>query len=822
MKFNIKWALAVVVVVLVGLAAAPWTVSQNAQIAAIETQIKAGSGLRLVSHGRSVFAVLPRPHIRIYDASLEQGGGALTLLTSSLRVDLGLAGLATGQLSLARIVLADAVFTLDTARAPSIAAASGAKPPRGAPGSQQGGTGKALDQDLGQGLGEVQVTNGKITLRRAGAEKPEIAADEIDAQLEWSGAGAPLSLVGHCVLPSMDEDRGPARFALWAAQPDKWTRGDASAITLHIDDGAFVLNLNGALALTPFPHFLGQIDGAAPSLRVASQWLGLPLPLPGPYRDATLKGEASLDPDLLSFTSLSISVDGNALDGAASIRLDGQRPQIAATLAGASVNLAPLIEDWPALSSGGQWSHDAFSSSHLAAADLDLRLSANHVRLGDFQADSAALSAILKNGRLDLSLAEASAYSGQIRARAVIAESAAGFDLRGSISAEKIDVAALLWDGFKRQALTGVGRGGLSFETSGNSFYELASHLDGRGDLAVDNGEIYGLDLGLAFRRMERRPLTAGVELRSGRTGFTDLATKFSIVQGVAEIEEGVVRDDRMTTYFSGRAQIAERTLDLHAAASRSATSGGDATPLQLGFSISGAWDDATVVPDALSLINRSDAAAPLLPKKACRNRMGHSLRRWILRYARNDDDQGVEKCLSGSSNIWRLWPGKSISAAPLKSCNVSQPTLSAAISQMEEELGVLLIERDARFQGLTPEGEIVIARARRILVEIELMRAEVAEARDGLRGKLRFGVIPTALPMAVHVTAPFCAAFPSVTLEVLSLTSDQILERLENFELDAGMTYLDNEPLPNVLSKPIYAEVLLPADPPRRATRTA
>jgi AsmA protein len=621
MKFNIKWALAVVVVVLVGLAAAPWTVSQNAQIAAIETQIKAGSGLRLVSHGRSVFAVLPRPHIRIYDARLEQGGGALTLSTSSLRVDLGLAGLATGQLSLARAVLADAVFTLDSARAPSLTTAAGAKPPRGAPGAQQGGSGKTsgqdLGQNLGQGLGEVQVSNGKVLLRRAGAENPEIVADDIDARLEWSGASAPLSLVGHCLLPAMGEDRGPARFALWAAQPDKWTRGDASAITLHIEDGAFLLNLNGALALTPFPHFLGQIDGAAPSLRVAALWLGLPLPLPGPYRDATLKGEASLDPNLLSFPSLSISVDGNALDGAASVRLDGQRPQIAATLAGASVNLAPMAEDWPAMTAGGQWSHDSFPASHLSAADVDLRLSANHVRLGDFQADAAALSAILKNGRLDLSLAEASAYSGQVRARAIIAESGAGFDLRGSVSAEKIDVAALLWDGFKRQALTGVGRGALTFETSGYSYYELASHLDGRGDLSVDNGEIYGLDLSLAFRRMERRPLTAGVELRSGRTSFTTLATKFSIVQGVAEIEEGVARDDRMTTYFSGRAQIAERTLDLHAAASRPSASGADATSLQLGFSISGGWDDATVVPDALSLINRSDAAAPLLPKGA-------------------------------------------------------------------------------------------------------------------------------------------------------------------------------------------------------------
>ncbi len=139
--------------------------------------------------------------------------------------------------------------------------------------------------------------------------------------------------------------------------------------------------------------------------------------------------------------------------------------------------------------------------------------------------------------------------------------------------------------------------------------------------------------------------------------------------------------------------------------------------------------------------------------------------------------------------------------------CNVSQPTLSAALAQMEEELGVLLIERDPRFQGFTPEGEIVLGRVRRILVELELMRAEMAEARDGLGGKLRLGVIPTALPMAVRVTAPFCAAFPNVTLEVLSLTSDEILEKLGDFELDAGMTYLDNEPLPNVLSKPVYAE---------------
>jgi hypothetical protein len=53
----------------------------------------------------------------------------------------------------------------------------------------------------------------------------------------------------------------------------------------------------------------------------------------------------------------------------------------------------------------------------------------------------------------------------------------------------------------------------------------------------------------------------------------------------------------------------------MHAAASRASASGGEAGSMQLGFSITGGWDDTTVAPDALGLIHRSDAAAPLLPK---------------------------------------------------------------------------------------------------------------------------------------------------------------------------------------------------------------
>lgn len=141
------------------------------------------------------------------------------------------------------------------------------------------------------------------------------------------------------------------------------------------------------------------------------------------------------------------------------------------------------------------------------------------------------------------------------------------------------------------------------------------------------------------------------------------------------------------------------------------------------------------------------------------------------------------------------------------EACHVSQPTLSAAIVQLEEELGVMIVERGRRFQGLTKEGEVVLAHARRILAESDLMKEAIAELREGVSGRIRLGAIPTALPMVAHITAPFSSRYPDVSLTVLSLTSAEIQQRIDNFELDVGLTYLDNEPLDRVISKPIYLE---------------
>lgn len=139
--------------------------------------------------------------------------------------------------------------------------------------------------------------------------------------------------------------------------------------------------------------------------------------------------------------------------------------------------------------------------------------------------------------------------------------------------------------------------------------------------------------------------------------------------------------------------------------------------------------------------------------------------------------------------------------------CNITQPSLSAAIKQLEEQLGVMLVRRGARYQGLTPEGQRVLEWARRIVGDTRTMREEMRAARSGLAGHVRIAAIPTALAMIPELTTPIREKHPDVTFTILSHTSIEVLTLLENLEIDAGITYLDNEPLGRVSSVPLYVE---------------
>lgn len=146
--------------------------------------------------------------------------------------------------------------------------------------------------------------------------------------------------------------------------------------------------------------------------------------------------------------------------------------------------------------------------------------------------------------------------------------------------------------------------------------------------------------------------------------------------------------------------------------------------------------------------------------------------------------------------------------------CHVTQPTLSAGIKQLEEQLGLLVVQRSQRFEGFTAEGERVLSWAQRITADAESLEQEASRLRQGLVGRLRMGVVPAALPAVPILASPLARRFPGIKLTVYSTTSIDIQGGLDEFRLEAGITYLDNEPLSHVRAIPLYRERYLLVTP--------
>lgn len=153
--------------------------------------------------------------------------------------------------------------------------------------------------------------------------------------------------------------------------------------------------------------------------------------------------------------------------------------------------------------------------------------------------------------------------------------------------------------------------------------------------------------------------------------------------------------------------------------------------------------------------------------------------------------------------------------------CHVTQPTLSGRIRQLEQELGVPIVERGQRFHGLTPDGERVLERAMVILDNWSALQQEIGALRSpsgALVGRAVLGVIPSALPSAAAITRSVQQRHPGIELTVLSQSSTEILRNLSEFAIDVGMTYLDNEPVEGMRVEAVYSEtycLLVRADHP-------
>ncbi|MGJ8592438.1 MAG: LysR substrate-binding domain-containing protein [Aquaticitalea sp.] len=129
--------------------------------------------------------------------------------------------------------------------------------------------------------------------------------------------------------------------------------------------------------------------------------------------------------------------------------------------------------------------------------------------------------------------------------------------------------------------------------------------------------------------------------------------------------------------------------------------------------------------------------------------------------------------------------------------CFVTQPTLSTQIQKLEDELDILIFDRSKKPIELTSIGRKIVHQARNIVNESDRIQDIVDQQKGFIGGEFRLGIIPTVMPTLLPMfLKAFIKKYPKVKLKIEELTTEEIMQRIHEGHLDAGIaaTPLENE----------------------------
>ncbi len=577
---------------------APWTFSKTALIDAISGEIYGSSGLYVAVKGQTSFSLLPRPRIVVEGVALADPSAFAMLEAERLSGDLRLFPLMRGRIEFGRITLARALVTIDLGKSSGAAPLAAGSKPRAAPTAR---------------LGDVSLIDATVRLRDG---EKVVSLEHLWASLESRGPAAPATLKG-----AFDWRGERMEGFLWIARPEAIPHGDTTPLSLRLDGPALTIEAEGMAQSDVKPRFVGRLTASAPSLRQAFAMFGLSPPLPGPFDNFKLAATARLEPDSIQLSQLRFSADNNAFEGAADFRREDERLNFQAKLSSGNFSLKPMLAYLPSLSNGdGQWSRETFDLPDLSRADVDLRLSAAHARLARLSVDDAEFSLGLRAGRLEIALDKAKAYKGSLKARATFAPGAQdadihAVDIHASAQTNGVDAGALLWDAIAREDIGGSLDSNVTLDSSGDSMAALTRELNGRASFTLSQGAIAGVDFERALSRLDKRPLSSAIDIRSGRSSVEKASATIKIADGVAEFEDGQAFGPGFALAFAGSTRVSDRGLALRAHAIEADANGAPRQGArEIGFDLVGSWDEPSLALDAKALIRRSGAAASLLP----------------------------------------------------------------------------------------------------------------------------------------------------------------------------------------------------------------
>ncbi len=378
--------------------------------------------------------------------------------------------------------------------------------------------------------------------------------------------------------------------------PESAAKGAPSPVVFALDSPLAKLAFRGLLALGDEFSAGGDLTASIPSIAALATFLDTPAPPAFAANDIAITAKVKGAPDSLTLGDATLTSAGQTLEGALAISNANGRPVVSGTLAAETLALKPLLgPPERVFDPTGGWSTTPFAVSPPLAFDLDLRLSAAHLDVYGLPVADAAASVIVADGKLTMTLIEATAYGGRLQGE--VDAGYAGQDLKARARGEFAggDLGAAIAD-FGEPVMTGNGRAQFALEASGASPAAMVGSLAGTASLEATDGSILGVNLEEALRRSRRRPIDVERDLRAGGTAFDKVDASLALEGGRAQVGRAVMTSHGVTAELSGLIDLVDRSWALHLKAVQTDAAGEESQDAaHLTVEIAGPWAQPTI-----------------------------------------------------------------------------------------------------------------------------------------------------------------------------------------------------------------------------------
>jgi AsmA protein len=623
----LRFSLAIAAVLAAGIAAlvvASRLIPPDRVRQAVVTEIRGATGLELAIRGNAGVTLFPTAMVNFSDVTLSDDHAAPALSANQLTAKLALLPLLIGRIEPADVVLTGPRVTIAvepdgrTNWSGLIATLARTLKPR------------TRTAEPVMSLSELRMIDGTITVTEAARNISEELSN-VTLSFAWPSIARSFGATGRFTWRGEPFDASATAGDLLAA-----LSGERSGLKLRLSGSPFKVAFEGAMSQQPSFKMEGTLAVDGKSLRNALRWANRP-PLAGSgMGQFALKAHTSFTGGTATMSAVNIELDGNVAEGVMAVATE-PRVTLKGTLAAEQLDLTPYVSTFEVLRSNDrEWSRGPIAIDNLSNFDLDLRLSAARVSVASARLGRTGVAVNLRDGRLTLAIGEAQAYAGLLKGALILARTEVGAEVKTQLQFTDVDLESCLGDLFGIRKLEGKGNLSLSIDAAGDSLLALTRTVTGTAELTARQGAITGFNVEQLLKRLEQRPLSIGGDFRRGRTPFDRLTATAKIAQGMATIEDMRIEGGAVRLALGGLASIPTRDLDLRGTAAL-VSAASDARPaFELPFVVQGSWDDPIMLPDAQSLISRSNAAAPLLD--AVRDRKTRDAVRSVIDRLNRDD----------------------------------------------------------------------------------------------------------------------------------------------------------------------------------------